>query len=389
MKKLSPSAAFSDPARRTRAVIWAGVAVLVLAAVVVVALGVTSTRWFCGAACHKVQDDTIAAYESSVHSRISCMACHMPVNSNPLVFVFHKLKTVKEVRLTLTRTYELPLNGDSELAVKGKEMGSKQCTQCHGENRVVTPSKGVLIDHKAHAAKGIRCTVCHNRVAHPEDVELTLADPVTGKPNRKHVDMMKMKWCFRCHTQSPGKMAEGQPKTLEQEGSAEGTEGAAPVEVAALPVRFEAPGECGACHPKDFELKPANHLAAGFYKKLGPSKGHAKMAVEDPAYCATCHNLDRFCASCHGLAMPHPKGFKSTHGKVGHEKPKVCANCHAKAGATSPTEFCDSCHHKDARPGTPWVKQHFVIVRQSGAGACFECHNPTYCARCHVRGRVD
>lgn len=380
--------AFKDPVRRPRAVIWTGVVVLCLAVVVILALGVTSTRWFCSESCHKVQDDTIIAYESSSHAEISCMACHGPADGNIVGFVLHKAKSLGEVYLTLTKTYELPLNGESHLAVAGKEMGSEQCTQCHGPNRVATPADGILIDHKVHADNDIRCTICHNRVAHPEDFELTLTDPGSNKPNRKHEDFMRMEACFRCHTQTPGAAPAAEPAKSEAEGEGDAeSDGEGAHETAALPVKYEAPGACDACHPADFELKPANHMEKGFYKRFGDSKGHAEMAREDPGYCAICHNPDRFCAGCHGIAMPHPADFEKSHGKVGREKPKVCSSCHAKTGAqSSATEFCNGCHHKQAKPGTSWLKQHFVVVRSQGAGACFDCHKPTYCATCHVRG---
>ncbi len=86
--------------------------------------------------------------------------------------------------------------------------------------------------------------------------------------------------------------------------------------------------------------------------------------------------------------MPHPAGFQEDHGDAGREAPAVCANCHAKGGAgTSGTEFCNSCHHPDGDPTKPWVDQHYEVVRDTGANACFDCHNPTYCAECHVRGQ--
>ena len=55
---------FKDPATRPRYIIWALVAVLVIAGVMIPVLGVTSTRWFCSEGCHKVQDDTITAYRA-------------------------------------------------------------------------------------------------------------------------------------------------------------------------------------------------------------------------------------------------------------------------------------------------------------------------------------
>ncbi len=368
--------AFRDPNTRPRAIAWAGAAFFALVALTVAALGVTSTRWFCSEGCHKVQDDTILAYQASPHSEISCMACHMPVGSGPVKFVLHKAKALGELYLTVTGTYHLPLNDGSHLALDEHEMGSGQCTQCHGSNRKVTPSKGILIDHAAHAEKHIWCTVCHNRVAHVENFELTLTDPKSGEPNRKHEDFMKMRACFRCHTQTPGELKEDGKAA--KEGDAK--EGLVPQ---------EAPGECSACHPAGFELRPASHFEAGFYTRSGDSAGHAQGAKQDKAYCAMCHNEERFCDACHKVPMPHPDGFTDDHGESGTAQPGVCANCHNKSGRpTADTEFCNACHHEGSDPTKPWVPQHFVSVRDKGAGACFDCHAPTFCARCHVRSIV-
>ena len=116
MAKIS-LAGFRDPVRRPRYLLWSFVAVLVLAAVMILALGITSTRWFCAEGCHKVQDDTILAYERSPHSEISCMACHMPAGANPVVFILHKAEALGELYLTVTNNFELPLNAESEVAL--------------------------------------------------------------------------------------------------------------------------------------------------------------------------------------------------------------------------------------------------------------------------------
>lgn len=381
--------AFKDPAKRPRMIVWTGVAVLLLAALVIVALGVTSTKWFCAEGCHKVQDDTIIAYNRSTHSRVSCMACHMPVNADPITFVLHKAEALGELYLTLTDNFELPLNGESHVAL---EMASEQCTQCHNlSKRSVTPASGILIDHDIHADEGFGCTVCHNRVAHNEDFNLTLKNPGSGIPNRKHEAFMSMTACFRCHAQS----ADGR-----------------------------APGTCAACHTKDFELKPASHREKSFYPE-----GHADLAqaeesrtarlervasstaegeatksesedqgegqhgeplelskVESINECSTCHG-EKFCTDCHGVPMPHPGGFKAQHGKLGKRNPKSCSRCHG-----DPERFCDECHHGTSMGipyvGTtgPWRTQHPAAVRALGASRCFECHEPTFCAHCHVRG---
>jgi nitrate/TMAO reductase-like tetraheme cytochrome c subunit len=381
-------AGFKDPARRPRYIIWALVAVLGVAAVMIAALGITSTRWFCAEGCHKVQDDTIIAYERSAHSEVSCMACHMPVSSDPITFILHKAEALGELYLTVTGNFELPLNGESHVALT---MPSEQCNQCHNlERRPVTPSPGIIIDHEVHAAENVNCTLCHNRVAHVEDFELTLTDPTTGEPNQPHAQFMEMTACFRCH--SLGETPEG---------------------------GLTAPGTCSACHTEGFELKPPSHFEEGFFPE-----GHARLAAEEATRvaqfeqheadegehaaaershgdagavgeslisvealneCYTCH-AEQFCSDCHGLPMPHPADFMETHGEVGKEAPEVCANCHGNAD-----RFCDECHHGSAMgveytAGDQWRTKHPATVTQTGASACFECHNPTYCAACHVRG---
>lgn len=384
MVKLS-FAAFRDPRRRPRAIIWTGVVVLAFAAFFL-AVGIigTSTRFFCAQSCHKVQDDTISAYERSSHSEVSCMACHEPVDADTITFLLAKAKAAGELVLTVSGNFELPLNGGSELAVNHAEMGSKQCTQCHSTNRKVSPSRGIIIDHKIHADKNVSCATCHNRVAHNETgLKLKLAG------NRAHQDFMKMTACFRCHALKGG----------------------------------SAPGACSACHPRTFNLKPANHLEPGFYQRYGASKGHAKLAIADeervaelkaeeasaalagskettpegPAmrrssevgYCETCHDKETFCTACHGTEMPHPKDFIKTHGPQGKAKAAVCANCHATSAEDAKNlAFCNNCHHKGRDPKRPWIDQHFEVVRTQGANACFQCHNPTFCSNCHVRGSI-
>src|SRR5690606_18318947 len=88
------------------------------------------------------------------------------------------------------------------------------------------------------------------RVAHPEDFDLAVKNP-DGSPGHKHEDFMEMTACFRCHS-------------LEDEAL--------------------APGSCASCHPKDFDLKPANHDEADFVRVAGEKLApHAEMAREDIA----------------------------------------------------------------------------------------------------------
>ncbi|MFA5843792.1 MAG: NapC/NirT family cytochrome c [Coriobacteriia bacterium] len=329
-------AGFKDPVRRPRYIIWTGVIVLLLAAFIVVALGITSTRWFCANACHKVQDDTIIAYEHSSHSVISCMACHMPVNANPIIFVLHKAEALGEAYLTIANKFELPLNAESEVS---QEMESERCTQCHSSNREVTPSPGIIINHEIHKKKGVACAKCHNRIAHKEDFTLVL------KGNHKHEDFMKMEGCFRCH------------------GLEEGS---------------KAPGACSVCHTRDFELKPENHLEPGFFPK-----GHAELKKEEPKYCRMCHVEKKFCMDCHGMEMPHPEEFKTkTHPETVKTQFKKCDYCHK----VSKTFFCSKCHHKGFAETVPWARQHAKTVASDGVAPCLgACHAAKFCSDCHTK----
>jgi hypothetical protein len=405
MAKIS-LAGFKDPVRRPRYIIWTLVVVLVIAGVMVPVLGVTSTRWFCAESCHKVQDDTITAYQHSSHSNISCMACHMPVAANPIIFLEHKAMALGELAKTVTNNYEVPLNAESEVALTMKEI---QCTQCHNlATRVISPSPGIIIKHEPHTAKGINCTICHNRIAHNEDFEPTLTDPKTGEKAKKHTNFMSMTACFRCH----------------------GLEEKAP-----------APGSCSACHPAGFDLKPPSHKEADFFPKkhaelaleadkevkktlaetgqsivTGERKAEftsaerqagAKVSEETTGqklppvgainYCSTCHK-DAFCTACHGTPMPHSKEFKEPknlqdplgHPAISKQIPDKCVMCHTK----DDPEFCNKCHHGkqvnfDYQPTPPWVNQHPQAVVKSGVKSCTaKCHTTQFCADCHTKGKV-
>jgi hypothetical protein len=92
--------------------------------------------------------------------------------------------------------------------------------------------------------------------------------------------------------------------------------------------------------------------------------------------------------------MPHPAGFSKGHGDLGKKDPRVCSKCHGTATtAGGSLAFFNNCHHKGSDPKLPWVSttpgvpsQHPKVVQQTGAQPCFSCHDPVFCAHCHVQG---
>lgn len=388
--------AFRNPVTRARALIWTGVAIVIFGVSFFAIVATTSSYWFCAEVCHAVQDDSINAYQNSTHNKVSCLSCHMPAGADPVTFMIHKAGALVELYYTVMGTYPIPLNPGSELSQNPDHMPSTQCTQCHNlDNRKVTPSVGIKIDHDAHKAENISCTICHNRIAHNEGEGYTPVnhDPQTGELNIGHPDFMTMTGCSRCHR-------------LEDDGIAAETP-------------LEAPGTCETCHPTDFDLVPASHKVSDWKGMHGeaaveaadkvteaakeleaegeghkePKSDEAKATAEVPNIglvneCYTCHTKT-FCSDCHGgVEMPHASNFLKSHRDEAQKNSAACINCHGAEG-------CNSCHHSDPNvPGwtidtkRPWLYQHDEAAYASGAAKCIECHtDPTYCARCHVSGR--
>ncbi|MCL2491317.1 MAG: NapC/NirT family cytochrome c [Coriobacteriia bacterium] len=410
--------AFRNPVTRPRAIIWLGALLSFLFFFVALAVGATTSYWFCASVCHKVQDDAIAAYHNSAHAKVSCVSCHMPAGADPVTFLLHKVEALAELPPTVTNTFHLPLNPYSATALSAYTFPSTQCTQCHNlENREVTPSAGIVIDHEAHESAHITCTMCHNRVAHNEDgMPPVLIDPQTGKVSEGHYDFMTMTSCYRCHDMEDGAVATG---------------------------------ECKACHTSDFDLVPESHEVADFVRRPhadaalaqhnevleaiehyhldgepdaaskkemvhalaedhggGHGGGHGPegLPLFPPSAineCFTCHKRS-FCFDCHGMDMPHPAQFlrpANVTDADGHpaiskdeEKAEKCVMCH---GVEAETLFCNNCHHGaesnwNFDKTSDWTNiQHAVAVSTTGVGVCTSsCHVISFCEACHTMRNV-
>ncbi len=223
----------------------------------------------------------------------------------------------------------------------GTSMG--QCAFCHPRINGYASDR-LIFTHDDHLKRAYRCTVCHERFPHRPD----------GTTDRN-----TMQACYRCH----------------------GLVHAANGQV--------APEDCDACHPKDFELMPADHTVPFRVGK------HRDRASKDASYCSMCHRSgfcvkchnggvkladgrvsakvipadhrtvhwmpthgERFlkqeglcgvchdspsCQRCHQTSMPHPANWLAAHGKMNGSLPKDCKVCHQDR------ESCQECHHKGVR----------------------------------------
>ena len=143
-------AGFKDPVRRPRYLIWVAVACIGFATLLIVSLGATSSYWFCGGFCHSVQLDAVKAYDNSSHNKVACVSCHLPVNGDPVTFLYHKAHAgIVGAYELITKTYAVPLNATSHLALDAYHMGEEQCTQCHNmETRTITPGPGIRSEER-------------------------------------------------------------------------------------------------------------------------------------------------------------------------------------------------------------------------------------------------
>lgn len=220
--------------------------------------------------------ESIAQWETSTHSRMSCASCHI----EPGV-VGHLMYGLESIPAFYSQLFQ----GASESNLLGAP-SSEACLRCHTLGREVSADGDVLISHRNHIElREGECSDCHLRLVHHE-AELGLNRP-------------PMTMCMeRCHNASYG----------------------APAECKACHTRKNVPAdhqrddwlvfhreesdkqECGSCHdwmPGDFceechKTRPRSH--EGNFKTL-----HAPRAAVDSEGCLFCHNENNpvKCEKCH------------------------------------------------------------------------------------------
>lgn len=297
------------------------------------------------------------------------------------------------------------------------QINISSCQYCHANiEDFVNP--GLIFNHQAHFAKGVKCFSCHNEWPH------TRAG--TKKP--------AMDLCYGCH------------------GLTHAASGVI------------APENCDLCHPVGFNLKPNSHTAefiSSQHKKVVEDSYftcmtchddrefcapcHTKMNVApkshkapatgvvlaasnsdwqrshgqniDYAYCDLCHDQD-FCTRCHRTPMPHNILYVATHKDFARGMRQECAICHKDESTCSDCHHkfeqreiltaasCSKCHEEVNRPllevgskGLMVHRAHFEMTN-TAPFACNKCHAASYsqdkrcfqfelCYSCHGRYRAD
>jgi len=241
-------------------------------------LTVSSSPGFC-ATCHSMTPE-YETWKRSSHAKITCYSCHGPKSVVQLIYnksIVDSKGPLQEV----TGRFAKPVNAESELSQEGIPM--ERCERCHSnQNRKFTFSRGIYMDHLAHKAAGIDCTVCHNRITHKgaENYEPLKSEWPEAK-GFKYENFLTMKeGCFRCHSASPNSR---NPETMHKIKNGK-----------------QPPQACTTCHTQDFPL-PTGHGTSTWRSQHGP------VALGNIKYCMSCHaenaefsnGKQPWCTLCH------------------------------------------------------------------------------------------
>jgi len=270
----------STPAKKQRFLLYAGAAAIFVLFLIAMALPLASNPTFCGTACHS-QNPEWQSWKLSSHAKVTCYACHMDVKSVSSLLSLKLVEAPIGIIHTLTGNVKKPINAESEYSQEG--VPRERCERCHtNENRKFTFSKGIYMNHMAHKAAGINCTVCHNRVAHKgaEEFEPLKSEWKEGRGFEYENFTTMKQGCFRCHSSNPD---ERNPKTVE------------------LILNGKTPPQaCTTCHTKDFKL-PVGHRGDTWRTE------HGTIAKANFKYCFSCHDTGKkfangdkaWCTLCH------------------------------------------------------------------------------------------
>ncbi|PLR91921.1 cytochrome c3 family protein [Bacillus sp. T33-2] len=420
---------WKNPVNRWRALFVVLFASIAMFGVAYGAIAYTSEPQFCSF-CHEMSPEFIT-FEESAHSQIKCVQCH--VDPGVVNTVIHKVESLKEVYYHVV--------GPPDPIVQTVPVMNKNCTQCHSENRLVTATGDLIVNHEGHIKEDIPCITCHSGVAHAKVVE-------RGINHQKDLDFWKkenaeklvkaeymkpnMGTCIDCHDKvnkgerpwkdiqySLPENTHGEKHEEKADGHAEAatldtTEAAAPAttEVAlseeeqkalddkhSQEIILQAIGkqkkdvklsmECSTCHKE--VSTPANHQSADW------NLNHGGNAVEELDKCLNCHQDQKWIKKL-------PKQDIVSLIEAGATKDEYKPNLHVVKTDSRESNFCSSCHAYRP-PGhlqsDEWLTAHADKAKTDNQKAeCYVCHErakpdeaskvkaPTdvYCEFCHRTG---
>lgn len=210
-------------------------------------------------------------WETSTHSRISCIECH----TEPGIGGF-----VAFAAESVPAFYSQIASGASKTNLISAP-SRRACQKCHTDYRTVAPSGDLLIPHRAHVqVLGMSCVECHQNLVHFPNSRGFNSPEMEGCLEKCHDGETASNECLDCHTQKHTPASHAEKDWLKVHGDAASSE------------------DCGECHDwtpdycKDcHSQRPASHV--GNWKKL-----HGPEAQVRGDGCNVCHDV-KFCKECH------------------------------------------------------------------------------------------
>ncbi|ALC88788.1 cytochrome C [Bacillus sp. FJAT-18017] len=410
-------------------------ALIAMSGTVYGAIAFTSNPSFC-ASCHEMAPE-YQTFKASAHSEIKCTQCHIEPGAKNMVL--HKIESMKEVYYHVV--------GPPDPIVQTVPVMKVNCGQCHSDNRLVTATGDLKVNHKGHVKEGVPCITCHAGVAHGKVVDRGINGSETydfwteenvDKLMTKEYINPNMGTCIDCHDkvnkgQKPweniayslpvnthgtnadkegghgaetavatekghGEEAGAEP----HEASVSGIQGAHETEKKTQDIILQALGkqkkdvklsmECFTCH-KEIAV-PKNHDSKNW------DQSHGGTALKELNNCINCHQDSKWIRD---IAKQDIKTLINDHGK----EDKYVPNIKTVKDESRESAFCSTCHaerpagHVDS---DTWLTKHASKAQsKEDKASCYVCHDkekpeditkstaPTdvYCQYCHRTGFKD
>ncbi len=211
-------------------------------------------------------------WETSTHSRISCIECHVnPGVGGLLAFA------AKSVPAFYSQLVQGP--DDTNLLAPPERTA---CQKCHTTFRSVAPSGDLLIPHRAHVeVLELECTTCHKDLVHSVNRRGFNRPEMESCIEQCHDGDTATDECVKCHTRKQTPETHARPDWLQVHGTMAASEDCGVC-------HDWTPGYCGECHAN----RPASHV--GNWKT-----DHAEQARQRGDGCVVCHGGEEFCKQCH------------------------------------------------------------------------------------------
>ncbi len=354
-----------------------------LALSVNIGVSATSTSSFCSS-CHMMTPQALT-WEASSHSGIECKDCHIPPGFENTINA--KIDGLKELYYTVTNTYGDPIRMYGPIP-------DEACLKCHNmNNRDVTASGDIIIDHGIHREEAVLCVTCHDGVAHGKVSERD----ITYKTDYSRWDeavasrvmadtaytVPQMDTCMDCHELRRAPLTcetcheTGMfPESHEDELFADKLHGS---------LALEDYSSCSSCHSYMSKTSVEQIKPFGYYQQfLNIEKSQVGKTVQKYA------KADTTCVDCHSERPDThiERNYAVSHGDWARDNKDGCLTCHdnkATQGSDPVNPVtCSSCHPSGHKSN--WQRGHNPRITEDTKinQTCFDCHVETTCSSCHT-----